>query len=279
MNEKPTTEPAGPAHRRLFAAAMMLGPVLLLASSVAFAAGDGLNKDELGGALLVYAFVALTLVTIGIARAVEPALPRASAALLAFAVLGCGAGVGFGIESIHAALPGGTSLEDADSAAGTLALFLPGAIFPLSFAALGVALWRARVSPRASGPRPRRGRPALPGRQHPRQRGDRDHRQRPVRRRAVAARDHLAAPALDHHRPRSAHRERLQRRISAPRRTVRVTPHLSRSTPRSKRPPRAGASRCWVVLEGESPDGGAGDDRGSSRAGARELAAGALARA
>jgi hypothetical protein len=152
MNEKPTTEPAGPAHRRLFAAAMILGPVLLLASSVAFAAGDGLNKDELGGALLVYAFVALTLVTIGIARAVEPALPRASAALLAFAVLGCGAGVGFGIESIHAALPGGTSLEDADSAAGTLALFLPGAIFPLSFAALGVALWRARVSPRASGP-------------------------------------------------------------------------------------------------------------------------------
>jgi hypothetical protein len=27
-----------------------------------------------------------------------------------------------------------------------------GAIFPLSFAALGVALWRARVSPKASGP-------------------------------------------------------------------------------------------------------------------------------
>lgn len=142
----------GLAQRRLFAGAMILGPVLLLASSIAFAAGGGLNKDELGGALLVYAFVALTVVAIGIARAVEPALPRASAALLAFAVLGCGAGVGFGIDSIHAALPGGTGLEDADSAAGTLALFVPGAIFPLSFAALGVALWRARVSPRASGP-------------------------------------------------------------------------------------------------------------------------------
>jgi hypothetical protein len=124
----------------------------LLGSSVAFAAGGGLNEDELGGALLVYAFVTLTVVAIGIARAVEPALPRASAALLAFAVLGCGAGVGFGIDSIHAGLPGGTGLEDADSAAGTLALFVPGAIFPLSFAALGVALWRARVSPRASGP-------------------------------------------------------------------------------------------------------------------------------
>lgn len=142
----------GLAQRRLFAGAMILGPVLLLASSVAFVAGGGLNEDELGGALLVYAFVALTVVAIGIARAVERALPRASAALLAFAVLGCGAGVGFGIDSIHAGLPGGTGLEDADSAAATLALFVPGAIFPLSFAALGVALWRARVSPRASGP-------------------------------------------------------------------------------------------------------------------------------
>jgi hypothetical protein len=142
----------GLAQRRLFAGAMILGPVLLLGSSVAFAAGGGLNEDELGDALLVYAFVALTVVAIGIARAVERALPRASAALLAFAVLGCGAGVGFGIDSIHAGLPGGTGLEDADSAAGTLALFVPGAIFPLSFAALGVALWRARVSPRASGP-------------------------------------------------------------------------------------------------------------------------------
>ena len=145
-------EAVGLAHVRLFAGAMLLGPLLLLASSVAYVAGGGLSNDELGGALQVYAFVALTVVAIGIARAVERALPRASAALLAFAVLGCGAGVGFGIDSIHAALPGGTGLEDADSAAGTLALFVPGAIFPLSFAALGVALWRARVSPRASGP-------------------------------------------------------------------------------------------------------------------------------
>ncbi|MGH2782680.1 MAG: hypothetical protein ACRDL0_22375 [Thermoleophilaceae bacterium] len=137
---------------RLFAVAMIFGPVLLLGSSIAFAAGGGLNEDELGGALLVYAFVAMTVVAIGIARAVEQALPRASAPLLAFAVLGCGAGVGFGIDSIHAALPGGTGLEDADSAAATLALFVPGAIFPLSFAALGLALWRARVSPTPSGP-------------------------------------------------------------------------------------------------------------------------------
>jgi hypothetical protein len=142
----------GLAQKRLFAGAMILGPVLLLGSAVAYAAGGGLNQDELGGALQVYAFVALTVVAIGIARAVERALPRASAPLLAFAVLGCAGGVGFGIDSIHAGMPGGTGLEDADSAAGGLALFVPGTIFPLSFAALGVALWRARISPVASGP-------------------------------------------------------------------------------------------------------------------------------
>jgi hypothetical protein len=142
----------GLAQLRLFAGATLLAPALLFGSAIAFAAGGGVNKDELGGALLVYAFVAMTVVAIGIARAVEPALPRASAALLAFAVLGCGGGVGFGIDSIHAALPGGTGLEDADSAAGGLALLVPGAIFPLSFAALGVALWRAGVAPKASGP-------------------------------------------------------------------------------------------------------------------------------
>jgi hypothetical protein len=72
----------------------------------------------------------MTVVAIGIARAVQGALPRASAALLAFAVLGCAGGVGFRIDSIHAALPGRTGLEDADSAAATLALVVPGAIFP-----------------------------------------------------------------------------------------------------------------------------------------------------
>ena len=145
-------EAVGLAHMRLYAGAMIVGPVLLLASSIAYVAGGGLSNDELGGALQVYAFVALTVVAIGIARALERDLPRASAALLAFAVLGCGAGVGFGIDSIHATLPGGTGLEDADSAAAALALFLPGTIFPLSFAALGVALWRARVAPVVSGP-------------------------------------------------------------------------------------------------------------------------------
>ena len=132
---------------------MVLGPLLLVGSGIAFVTGDdGHNADELGGALLVYAFVALTIAGIGLARLVEPRWPRLSSVLLAFSVLGCASGVGFGIDSIHAALPGGTNLEDADSAAAIVSLFIPGAIFPLSFAALGAALWRAEVKPAVCGP-------------------------------------------------------------------------------------------------------------------------------
>lgn len=136
---------------RLFGGAMIAGPLLLLASVVAFVTGGGLNADELGGALMVYALVAMTVVAVGITRALQPSLPRMSAALLGVAVLGCAGGVGFGIDSIHAALPGHAGLEDADSAAAIVALFVPGVLFPLSFAALGVALWRARVDPPLSG--------------------------------------------------------------------------------------------------------------------------------
>ena len=132
---------------------MVVGPLVLVASGVAFVTSeDGHNVDDLGGALVVYAFVAMTIVAIGLARVLEPRWPRLSSLVLVLSVLGCASGVGFGIDSIHAALPGGTNLEDADSGAAVVALFVPGAIFPLSFAALGVALWRARVKPAVCGP-------------------------------------------------------------------------------------------------------------------------------
>jgi hypothetical protein len=143
---------AGTTPSRLFGAAAIVGPALLIVGAVAFANGGGLNQDGTGGALYVYAFIAMTLAAIGIAREVEHALPRASAALLAVAVLGCAGGVGFGIDSIHAGLPGGAGLEEVGGTAGVIGLLVPGAIFPLSFIALGIAMWRAGVTPRMSGP-------------------------------------------------------------------------------------------------------------------------------
>lgn len=138
---------------RLFGSAMVVGPALLVASFVVFATSDGgLNADELGGVLLVYAFVGLLLAAVGIVRALEGSFPRAAALLVVLAAVGCAGGVGFGIDSIHAGVPGGLGLEDTDSAAGNLGLFLPGLVFPLSFVGLGVALWKARIPPVGSGP-------------------------------------------------------------------------------------------------------------------------------
>ncbi len=144
---------SSPAMWRLFGAAMVAGPLLLVTSFVAFIMSDGgLNADELGGALLVYAMAGLLVAAVGIVRAVEGSFPRAAVVLLVLAALGCAGGVGFGIDSIHAGLPDGASLEDADSAASGLALFVPGALFPLGFVALGVAAWRARIRPVGCGP-------------------------------------------------------------------------------------------------------------------------------
>lgn len=138
---------------RLFGSAMVIGPTLLVASFVAFVTSDGgLNADELGGVLLVYAFVGLLVAAVGIVRCLEGSFPMAAALLLVLAAVGCAGGVGFGIDSIHAGVPRGVGLEDTDSAAGGLGLFLPGALFPLSFVALGVALWKARIRPLGSGP-------------------------------------------------------------------------------------------------------------------------------
>jgi hypothetical protein len=140
------------ARTRLLGVASIVGPLLLFGSSVAFVSGGGMNQDELGGALLVYAMTALILVIGGLARAIQETSPRTSVALLVLGVIGCAGGIGFGIDSIHAALPGGAGLEDANSSAGAIALFLPGMLFPFSFAWLGVALARADVRPRSTGP-------------------------------------------------------------------------------------------------------------------------------
>lgn len=138
---------------RVFGGAMLVGPGLLVASFARFVVSDGgLNADELGGALLVWAFVGLMVSAVGVLRSVEIAFPRAAPLLLVLAAVGCAGGVGFGIDSIHAGVPGGIALEDVDSAAAGVALFVPGIVFPLSFVGIGLAQWRAGIGPMGSGP-------------------------------------------------------------------------------------------------------------------------------
>jgi hypothetical protein len=128
---------------------MIGAPVLLLASTMVYAAGGGINNDRAGGIIQVYAFAAWILVVMGLTQILEVPFPRASAGLTLIGALGVAGGIAYGIDSIHVAATG-VSAEDL-GAAGPLALNIPGLLFPLSHIGIGVGLLRANVQPRWSG--------------------------------------------------------------------------------------------------------------------------------
>ncbi len=136
-------------YDRLFGGAMVIAPILLLASTVAATTGGGLGEDRVGGALQVYAMAAWILVIVGLTRMLQRPFPIAAAVLMAIGALGAAGGIGYGLDSIQNA-EFGTTTEDA-GAAGPIALQVPGILFPVANIGIGVALMRARVDPRWSG--------------------------------------------------------------------------------------------------------------------------------
>jgi hypothetical protein len=140
---------SNPAHTttqtQVLGGALIAAPLLLLASTAAFAveAGDRINRGTVGGAILVYAMAAFALAVLALTQRFAHIYPRAAVGLLVTGVAGCAAGAGFGVDSIHAALPGGGPLEDIGDTAGLLAIFPPGAVFPFTVIAIGIALLRA----------------------------------------------------------------------------------------------------------------------------------------
>jgi hypothetical protein len=130
---------------RLYGAAAIAAPVLLLASTAAYAAGGGLGEDQLGGTIQVYAMAAFGLALFGLSRLVEPAMPRGAAVLAVLAALGAAGGVGYGIDSLHGGVHAGAALDE--TALGPLALQLPGLLFPVSLIVAGVALARSGAAP------------------------------------------------------------------------------------------------------------------------------------
>jgi hypothetical protein len=125
-------------------AALITAPALLLMSTILYASGGaGMNNSEAAGAVQVWAFVALAVGLLGMLRRLESDAPRGAVALQVLVIVGCAGGIGFGIDSMHAALTGGTNLLDTDGAFVPLGLALPGLLFPLAVAACGAALGRA----------------------------------------------------------------------------------------------------------------------------------------
>lgn len=137
---------------RLLGAAAIAAPVLLLASTLAYiAGGDGMNDGEAGGAIQVWAMIAYAVVVVGLARLLATESPGLADVLLVAGLAGTAGGVGYGIDSIQAALVSGESLQEMESAAASLALQVPGILFPLGLAALGFALLRADLVNRFTG--------------------------------------------------------------------------------------------------------------------------------
>ena len=125
---------------------LIVAPLLLLASTVAYALGDGFNGDRTGGTIQVYAMAAFVPVILGLATMVGQSQPRLAAALILLGSLGAAGGVAYGIDSIHYGETR-TSVEDY-GAAGPFALQIPGAMFPLSLLGIAAGFLRSGAEPR-----------------------------------------------------------------------------------------------------------------------------------
>jgi hypothetical protein len=124
--------------------ALVLAPMVMLASTIAYVVGgQGLSEGAAAGAIQIWAFIAYAVALVGLVRTVEAAAPRAAAAGLVLALIGCVGGAAYGMDSIQAAVLGGT-IES--SAATPFALRLPGLAFPLALVLLGTLLARLRVA-------------------------------------------------------------------------------------------------------------------------------------
>ena len=152
-----TTRPTSTHHERfdtprsrVQGAAMIAAPALLLASTVASVAGEGLAADRAGGAIQVYAFALLFLVVAAITRILDAPLPRAAAGLSVVGVVGVTAGIGFGFGRIVADLAG-FDLSESTSAVVPIAMLLPGLLWPLTLIGSGLGLLKAGMAPRWSG--------------------------------------------------------------------------------------------------------------------------------
>jgi hypothetical protein len=136
--------PVNPVMRTTTTVALVVAPIVMMASTIAYVVGDqGLSEGAAAGAIQIWAFIAYAVALVGLARTVEGAAPRLAATGLVLALIGCVGGAAYGMDSIQAAVLGGT-IES--SAATPFALRIPGLAFPLALVLLGTLLARCRVA-------------------------------------------------------------------------------------------------------------------------------------
>jgi hypothetical protein len=143
-----------PFAASVYGVALLLGPVLLLMSTIAFiVAGDGINQGVLGGLFGVWAAIVMAIAFIGILRMLEVNAPRAAAILTVTAIIGFGSGVAINVDVITTSLVGpelDAAIDDALVGTDALAIFafFPGGLLaPVTIIFTGIMLWRTRTFP------------------------------------------------------------------------------------------------------------------------------------
>lgn len=145
-----------PFAARVFGIAIIVGPLLLLASTVAYVtAGEGVNEGVLGGTVGVWSVLALGIAFVGLLRLVEPHAPRAAVVLTVIALIGFPAGVAFNVDAVFVGLIPDLrdEIDDAMTGGDAIAIFafLPWGLFaPLTLVLTGIVLWRTRAVARWS---------------------------------------------------------------------------------------------------------------------------------
>lgn len=144
-----TVEPprAFPLSRAL-AVPGILGPTLLLASSVAWIFG----ADQLRFVLQFFAAPLLGLGLVAVCAVFALRAPRAAGVLAVIAAAGFAfGGVGFAIDGLHETLFDSPSLAHEGGLAGAIAPTLAGMTGQLAMAGIGIALLRTKVAPPLAG--------------------------------------------------------------------------------------------------------------------------------
>lgn len=138
-----------PRHR-IYAAALLAAPAVLLASSLAYIADEGFSSgSQTGGAIQVWAAISIGLAITCLAARLDEPMPRIAALLTLTGAIGVAGSAGFGIDSMVMATDAAAAVSEGEGgAAAGLGLLLPGMLMPLTLLGLGIASWRADVQPR-----------------------------------------------------------------------------------------------------------------------------------
>jgi hypothetical protein len=139
-----------PFAARAFGLALIIAPLLLLASTIAYITeGEKINHGVLGGTIGVWSVFAIGFAMVGLFRMLEPHAPRASIILTLMIVMVVAGGTAFNIQGIFVALYDVDFMNDtAITGSDTIAIlaFLPWGLFmPITMIATGVVLWRTRA--------------------------------------------------------------------------------------------------------------------------------------